>query len=70
MGAIFPKMPQSPVPHWSYYFGVADIHAAKAAIEANGGQVVHGPMEVPGGEWILNAIDPQGAFFCLAAPPH
>ena len=69
IGAIMPKMPQSPVPHWSYYFGVPDIDAAKTAIEAHGGQVVHGPMEVPGGEWILNAIDPQGAFFCLASPP-
>ena len=51
------------------YFLVPDIDAAKTAIEAHGGQVVHGPMEVPGGEWILNAIDPQGAFFCLASPP-
>ena len=69
IGAIFPKMPQSPVPHWSFYFGVPDIHAAKAAIEAHGGRVVNGPMEVPGGEWILQGMDPQGAFFCLASPP-
>jgi predicted enzyme related to lactoylglutathione lyase len=26
-----------------------------------------GPMEVPGGQWILQARDPQGGFFALVA---
>jgi uncharacterized protein len=26
------------------------------------------PMEVPGGEWIIEAQDPQGASFGLVAP--
>jgi uncharacterized protein len=30
--------------------------------------VVNGPMEVPGGEWIINGIDPQGAMFSLVGP--
>jgi len=25
-------------------------------------------MEVPGGSWIINGIDPQGALFALVAP--
>jgi predicted enzyme related to lactoylglutathione lyase len=25
-------------------------------------------MEVPGGQWIIQGIDPQGAFFNLVAP--
>jgi len=25
-------------------------------------------MEVPGGSWVINGIDPQGAYFCLVAP--
>jgi len=29
--------------------------------------VLNGPMEVPGGDWILNAMDPQGAAFALHA---
>ncbi|MEK1874013.1 MAG: VOC family protein, partial [Rhizobium altiplani] len=33
-----------------------------------GGTVLNGPMEVPGGSWIIQAADPQGAFFCLVAP--
>lgn len=24
-----------------------------------------GPMEVPGGEWIIQGMDPQGAVFAL-----
>ena len=27
-----------------------------------------GPVQVPGGSWIVNAIDPQGAAFALVAP--
>jgi predicted enzyme related to lactoylglutathione lyase len=65
MGAIMTCPPHVPFPHWNHYFRVGDILTAKAAIEAHGGQVVHGPMEVPGGEWVLNGVDPQGAHFCL-----
>ncbi len=65
LGAIAPKPPQSPVPHWNHYFRVADIDAAKAAVEAGGGQVLNGPHQVPTGDWTLHATDPQGAFFCL-----
>ena len=32
-----------------------------------GGSVMMGPMEVPGGAWILNCLDPQGAYFSLVA---
>ena len=28
-------------------------------------EAVHGPMEVPGGSWIIQALDPQGAMFAL-----
>jgi predicted enzyme related to lactoylglutathione lyase len=27
--------------------------------------VHNGPMEVPGGDWIIQASDPQGAMFAL-----
>ncbi|EMD82219.1 VOC family protein [Pacificimonas flava] len=56
-------------PVWQFYFTVPDIDAAKASVEANGGTVTSGPMEVPGGAWILNGIDPQGAAFALVAGP-
>ena len=52
-------------PHWGLYFRVTDVHAGAERIKANGGQVLNGPMEVPGGDWIVNGMDPQGAAFSL-----
>jgi uncharacterized protein len=54
-------------PNWLIYFRVPDINAAVERIKANGGQILNGPMEVPGGDWIVNARDPQGAAFSLHA---
>ena len=65
IGAIMEKPEQMPVSAWSYYFRVPDIEAAKAAVTANGGTVTLDLTEVPGGEWVLNGIDPQGAHFAL-----
>lgn len=65
VGAIMPAMPQTPAPFWNHYFWVPSIAAARPLIEAGGGQVINGPMEVPGGSWIVQGIDPQGAFFSL-----
>ena len=68
VGGMFTKPPQEPVPYWLYYFNVGDIDAAKDRVTAGGGKVLNGPMEVPGGQWILQAMDPQGAMFALVAP--
>jgi predicted enzyme related to lactoylglutathione lyase len=59
-----PEMAQVP-PHWMIYFRVPDIDAAVQRIKANGGAILNGPMEVPGGDRVLNAVDPQGAAFSL-----
>ena len=61
-----PEMANIP-PNWQIYFLVPDINAAVDRIKANGGQILNGPMEVPGGDWVLNAMDPQGAAFSLHA---
>lgn len=68
MGGMMTKMPEMPRPQWLYYFNVEAIDAAVERITAGGGKVVNGPMEVPGGSWIVNAVDPQGALFALVAP--
>jgi uncharacterized protein len=60
------EMAQVPA-NWQIYFRVPDITAAVERIKANGGQILNGPMEVPGGDWIVNAMDPQGAAFSLHA---
>jgi uncharacterized protein len=52
-------------PFWGFYFRVPDIHAAAQLVKANGGQVMNGPREVQGGDWIVNCLDPQGAAFSL-----
>jgi predicted enzyme related to lactoylglutathione lyase len=61
-----PQMSDVP-PYWMIYFRVPDINAAVDRVKANGGQILNGPMEVPGGDWIVNAMDPQGAMFSLHA---
>ena len=61
-----PEMAHLP-PYWGIYFLVPDINAAVERVKANGGQILNGPMEVPGGDWVVNAMDPQGAAFSLHA---
>ena len=61
-------MPQSPTPFWLYYFNVPDINAAASRVTQSGGKVLNGPHQVPGGQWILQCNDPQGAMFALVAP--
>ncbi len=68
IGGMMNKMAEVPVPFWLYYFNVDDIDAAAARVAAQGGQVLNGPHQVPGGSWILNATDPQGAMFALVGP--
>lgn len=68
VGGMMTKMPEVPQPFWLYYINVAALDAAVAKVTAGGGTVVVGPMEVPGGSWIVNCRDPQGAFFALVAP--
>jgi predicted enzyme related to lactoylglutathione lyase len=53
--------------NWQIYFRVPDVDAAAERIKAAGGQVINGPMEVPDGDRVLNALDPQGAAFGLHA---
>jgi hypothetical protein len=69
IGGIMNKPPEmaNVPPNWQIYFRVPDIDAAVERIKANGGQVLNGPMEVPGGDRIVNAMDPQGAAFSLHA---
>lgn len=65
LGAVVQRQSEQQPPLWLFYFGVPSIAAAKAAVEANGGTVVAGPHQVPGGDWIIVGIDPQGAGFGL-----
>ena len=68
IGAIMRKPPPLPVSVWTYYIGVDDIDRAVAAIDNGGGRILNGPMEIPGGEFALNGMDPQGAAFGFVGP--
>jgi predicted enzyme related to lactoylglutathione lyase len=68
IGAVMRKPPQMPVSLWTYYIGVDDIDRAATAITEGGGTILHGPMEIPGGEYALNGLDPQQAAFGLVGP--
>jgi predicted enzyme related to lactoylglutathione lyase len=67
-GGMMTKPPMIPRSFWGYYMNVPSVTEAAARIEAGGGKVIHGPTEVPGGQWIIQAADPQGAYFALASP--
>ncbi len=70
MGGIYTAPPDAPAaPHWLSYAHVAHADTAARRVEALGGRVVSGPMEVPGGDRIAQCIDPQGAAFALHSLP-
>ncbi len=68
VGGIF-KQPAKGTgkPAWLYYVMVPDLDGALDQVRAGGGQVLNGPMEVPGGDRVAQCMDPQGAAFALHA---
>jgi uncharacterized protein len=66
-GGMMIKGPHVPVSCWNFYFNVDSIRAAVERVNAGGGQVLNGPMQVPGGGWIINGQDPLGAMFSLVS---
>jgi uncharacterized protein len=65
---VMTKPAEMPVSLWTYYFRVADIDEAVSRTKARGGKIAHGPVEIPGGDFAVNAIDPQGAMFAFVGP--
>ncbi|MBI5546316.1 MAG: VOC family protein [Deltaproteobacteria bacterium] len=55
-------------PHWLYYVNVKNADDTARKIVEKGGKDVNGPMDVPGGGRIAQAVDPQGARFAIFAP--
>jgi uncharacterized protein len=64
LGGVMNKPKQSPgPPAWLSYINVADAKKAAATVKKLGGQIINGPMEVPGGSWIAVGLDLQGVAF-------
>jgi predicted enzyme related to lactoylglutathione lyase len=64
-GAMFNDPTVKVAPFWLYYFNVEDIDDASKRVTDGGGKIVRGAHQVPGGNWIVQATDLQGAAFAL-----
>lgn len=60
IGAMMNRQAADAPVRWGFYFHITDVDAAAAAIAGHGGQVLMAPMDVPGGQRAMMAIDPQG----------
>lgn len=67
IGATMSAHPEQPA-GWQFYFRAPDIQDAAAKVKAAGGTVLQEPMEVPGGDMIIVASDPEGVRFGVVAP--
>ncbi|MDB5524198.1 MAG: Glyoxalase/bleomycin resistance protein/dioxygenase [Rhizobium sp.] len=67
MGGMMTKPADMPVPAWGYYFIVEGVDTAIDKIKSGGGQILEGPMEVPG-SFVVQATDAQGAYFAVTGP--
>lgn len=65
-GGMYTTSPAVPMPpSWLYYIRVPSADDAVETVKALGGQVLNGPMEVPGGDFIAQCMDPQGGMFAV-----
>ena len=65
MMAMPPEMPDEVPNHWGVYFMVADIASSTAAVTGAGGQVVFGPMAIPGVGTMATIHDPASGSFSM-----
>jgi predicted enzyme related to lactoylglutathione lyase len=56
-------------PNWMYYVTVDDLDGTLARAKDKGAKVLNGPMDVPGGQRIVQLMDPQGAAFAIVTAP-
>lgn len=65
IGGMMKTPPDMPGSFWLYYIRVPDVNEALEQIKARGGQVISGPMEVPGGDTVAQCCDDQGTAFAV-----
>jgi hypothetical protein len=52
-------------PAWLGYVRVKNVESTVKAAKKAGGTLINGPMEVPGGDWVAQLLDPQGGMFAV-----
>lgn len=68
MGGMYNKSPGTPnAVGWCCYAQVADAVKAARVAARSGGKICNGPMQVPGGSWIAQLMDPQGALHAVVS---
>ncbi len=66
LGGMFNKTAEMPgPPNWLYYILVSNVETVAEEVKRLGGQVLNGPMDVPGGDKIAQCMDPHGALFAI-----
>jgi predicted enzyme related to lactoylglutathione lyase len=65
-GGMFNKPAEYPGgPSWLGYIRVKDVHDTAKKAKGARATLVNGPMEVPGGDWVAQFVDPYGAMFAV-----
>jgi predicted enzyme related to lactoylglutathione lyase len=65
-GGMFNKPAEMPGgPAWLGYVRVKNVNDTVKKAKGARGTLVNGPMEVPGGDWIAQFVDPYGAMFAV-----
>lgn len=65
LGGMMNRVEGMPQPNWLPYIRVADVNQRTEDAKRGGATVLVGPMDVPGGDRIVQCSDPQGATFAL-----
>jgi predicted enzyme related to lactoylglutathione lyase len=69
LGGMFSKPPEMQMPaSWMHYVRVDSADRVADLVKANGGTVMNGPMEVPGGDRIIVISDPGGVNVGVVGP--
>lgn len=66
-GGMFNRRADMPPSNWLSYVRVDSVKPVAERVKELGGTVFSGPMEVPGGDWVAQFVDPQGAAVALHA---
>jgi predicted enzyme related to lactoylglutathione lyase len=64
-GGMFDKPAEMPRAAWQYYVRVGDVCETASKVRQQGGQVINGPVEVAGGDWVAQCRDAAGGMFAV-----